>query len=184
MAVNNAFVIGVCGASASGKSTFCEELARLLPDSVHLSIDKFFKPELPTIISPLDGREYPDWNHPDSIDSDKARDYIENSLTGFRFILLDGALLFSIESLRELCDYKIFVTAAIETRIYRRIRRNITLKKQTIEQIADYYLKTVRYREAEFAIPSCKYADLMVDNENGFGDMLGFAANEILKREK
>ena len=76
------------------------------------------------------------------------------------------------------------MTASIETRLYRRIKRNLIIKNQTLEQIADYYLATVRYREREYSIPSSKYADLMIDNENGFGDGIIRAYEAILKTEK
>ncbi|MGI6743762.1 MAG: uridine kinase family protein [Eubacteriales bacterium] len=181
-----AFVIGISGASASGKSTLCEQLMPLLGENTScILLDKFYKKELPRIISPLDGKEYPDWNHPDSIDRAAAYDFIKNEISsGFKYLILDGAFLFCIDELCELCDYKIYVTATIETRLYRRIKRNLIIKNQTLEQIADYYLATVRYREREYSIPSSKYADLMLDNENGFGDGIIRAYEAILKTER
>ena len=74
---------------------------------------------------------------------------------------------------------KIYVTASIETRLYRRIKRNLIIKKQSLEQIADYYLASVRYREKEYSIPSMRYADIVIDNENGFCGMDGFCAGKI-----
>ena len=175
-------VIGVSGCSASGKSTLCERLTDLLgaENTETIVLDRFYKKELPRMISPLDGREYPDWNSPDSIDRAAAYDCITKAAgKGGRYLLLDGAFLFCIDELRELCDYKIYVTAAIETRIYRRIKRNVIIKKQTIEQIADYYLATVRYREREYSIPSMKFADIIVDNDYGFKGMDKICAEKI-----
>lgn len=175
-------VIGVSGCSASGKSTLCERLSGLLGSDVTETIvlDRFYKKELPKMISPLDGMEYPDWNSPDSIDRKAAYEFISDAVeNGKKYLLIDGAFLFCIDELRQLCDYKIYVTAAIETRIYRRIKRNIVIKKQTIEQIADYYLASVRYREREYSIPSMKYADIVVDNENGFKGMDEVCAEKI-----
>ena len=175
-------VIGVSGCSASGKSTLCERLTELLGSDVTETVllDRFYKKDLPKMISPFDGREYPDWNSPDSIDRAAAYEYITGAIeNGKKYLLIDGAFLFCIDELRKLCDFKIYVTAAIETRIYRRIKRNIIIKKQTIEQIADYYLATVRYREREYSIPSMKYADIVVDNENGFKGMDEVCAEKI-----
>ena len=53
------FVIGICGPSGSGKSTIAEKLAAELGCAV-ISSDRFFRSELPTMISPADGKEYPD----------------------------------------------------------------------------------------------------------------------------
>lgn len=166
-------VIGISGPSGSGKSTLADNLAKTLPNAVVVNADKYYKKELPRIVSPLDGEEYPDWNHPTSIDADgmcaeldalRARDDLD-------FIIADGAFIFCIDAVRERLDYKIFVWAEIETRIYRRICRNITLKRQTPEFIGGYYLACVRYREAEYSVPSQKWADVIVNNERNFGDM-------------
>ena len=166
-------VIGIYGPSVSGKSTLSARRSELLPRTVIINADKYYKKDLPKIVSPLDGEEYPDWNHPTSIDADGmcaeldalcARDDID-------FIIADGAFIFCIDAIRARLDYKIFVWAAIETRIYRRICRNITLKGQTPEFIGGYYLACVRYREAEYSVPSRKWADVTVDNERDFGDM-------------
>ena len=179
-------VIGISGPSGSGKSTLAAALAQSLPRAVIVNADKYYKKELPTLISPLDGKEYPDWNHPTSIDSDGMcaeldalceRDDID-------FIIADGAFIFCIDAVRERLDYKIFVWAEIETRIYRRICRNITLKGQTPEFIGGYYLACVRYREAEYSVPSRKWADIEVDNERDFGDMTGKLTEMLLSMQK
>ena len=165
-------VIGVSGPSGSGKSTLAAQLSERLERSAILCADTFYKKELPTIVSPLDGREYPDWNHPTSIDSAAMRDRLVSMIESgdYDFIIVDGAFIYCIDEIRALTDYRVFVTASIETRIFRRICRNITLKGQTPEFIGGYYLACVRYREAEYAVPSQKWADCTVDNEFALGD--------------
>ena len=74
------------------------------------------------------------------------------------------------------------MNAAIETRIARRIARNVVTKGQTVEFIADSYLRCARDRERQYSIPSRVYADFAVDNEYGFdadevyGKILALAA--------
>lgn len=179
-------VIGISGASASGKSTFSEQLRDILTAGgakvEYISADRFYKKTLPTVISPLDGKEYPDWNHPTSIDGDAAAAEILRLISeNPDFIIIDGAFIFCIEAILKLCDYKIFVTASIETRIYRRIKRNVILKKQSIEQIGEYYLAAVRYREREYSLPSERFADVVIDNENGFNGAVEREADKLLK---
>lgn len=166
-------VIGISGPSGSGKSTLAAQLAQSLPNTAVVNADKYYKKELPVIVSPLDGREYPDWNHPTSIDAAGMCDELDAlcEREDLDFIIADGAFIFCIDEVRERLDYKIFVWAEIETRIYRRICRNITLKGQTPEFIGGYYLACVRYREAEYSVPSQKWADVIVSNERDFGDM-------------
>lgn len=166
---NKTFIIGISGASGSGKSTFSQQLEKLLPSCYYLSIDKYYKKELPKITSPMDGKEYPDWNHPDAIDSKGAVEEIkEASDSGYRYIIVDGAFIFCIPELDNILNYRIYIDASIEMRIYRRIKRNVVLKGQTFEQIGEYYLKTVRYREKQYSLPSAAKADIRIDNEINF----------------
>lgn len=135
------------------------------------------------MISPLDGKEYPDWNHPTSIDSEQMRqDIIGACESGeYRYIVAEGAYVFCIEPLRTLMDLKIWVDASIEMRIFRRIVRNVVTKGQTIEFIGGYYLNCARYREKEFSLPSAEYADLRIPNEaeNEYINSLDSVAEQI-----
>lgn len=167
-------IIAIAGASGSGKSTLAAALAeRFGKDGkrvLTVSSDKYFKKDLPRMISPSDGKEYPDWNHPDSFDAGAmlgdltaARDSGDRDV-----ILFEGVTVFCHPALRDLADVKIWVNASIETRIARRIARNVVTKGQTVEFIADYYLRCARYREKQYSLPSRVYADFTVENEYAF----------------
>lgn len=167
------YIVAVSGASGSGKSTFADALKQYFEQKggrvCVIAADRYFKKELPKMISPADREEYPDWNHPDSVDISafvaavrEAKDSSE-----YDYIVVEGVTIFCHESIRELADVKIYVDATIEMRIYRRIARNVQ-RGQTIEFIGGYYLKCARYREKEYSLPSAKYADWHVDNEWGF----------------
>lgn len=186
------FVIAVAGASGSGKSTFAEQLKNYLeirggctnsdkcPQSsdcinktarvAAVSADKFFKNPLPTMVSPADGETYPDWNSPESVDMDALYGEIINLRDSgqVEYIIVEGVTILCDEKIRGISDVKVFMDASIEMRIFRRIKRNVETKKQSIEFIGGYYLKCARYREIEFALPSAEYADMHVDNEWGF----------------
>lgn len=174
-------IIGVAGASGSGKSTFSEELRKLLPDCYYLPADKHFKKELPKIVSPMDGQEYPDWNHPSSLQLDTLLAELEEAAKIHDYIIVDGVTIYCIPELLRRFDLKIYIDATIEMRFFRRISRNMQ-KGQTLEFIAGYYLNCARFREKEFSLPSRREADLMIDNEKGFGNAVENAAKEILQR--
>ncbi len=167
-------IVAVSGASGSGKSTLTAALAaRFEADGQRTAVfasDRYFKKELPKMISPSNGQEYPDWNHPSSFDADALlRDLTAARDSGdYDAILFEGVTIFCHPALRAFADVRIWVEASIETRIARRIARNVVTKGQTVEFIADYYLRCARYREREYAIPSRVYADFAVDNEYGF----------------
>ena len=186
------YIVAVAGASGSGKSTFAEELKKYLglhggcrnsdkcPNSngctnktarvCIVPADRYFKNPLPTMVSPADGETYPDWNSPESVDMDAL--YAE--ITRIRdsgeaeYVIVEGVTILCDEKIRAAADVRVFIDASIEMRIYRRIKRNVETKKQSIEFIGSYYLKCARYREKEYALPSAGYADMHVDNEWGF----------------
>lgn len=164
--IDKTIVIGVSGGSGSGKSIFASALCRELEGAFLISSDHYFKKDLPTMISPLDGKEYPDWNHPDSIHSERMRqDMIEAAESRkYRYVVAEGAFLFCIEPIRAMMDLKLWVDASVEMRIFRRIARNVQYG-QTVEFIGGYYLNCVRYREKEFSLPSAGYADMTIPNE-------------------
>ena len=166
-------LIGIAGPSGSGKTTAADAIAKQL-DALVFHSDNYFQAELPTMISPDDGQAYPDWNHPASLRSqDLIRDIRQAAgAAEHSYIVAEGALLFYFEELRPLFDYKIFITARIETCLYRRIVRNVKLFGQSPEIIGQYYLRCARHREAEYCLPTIQYADYVIDNDIGCRDAL------------
>lgn len=165
---NKAYIIGVSGGSGSGKSTLAKTFVENLENAYYLSVDKHYKKQLPTMISPMDGNEYPDWNHPDTVEVDNLVKELEEILYDYDYIVLDGAFLFSLEKVLPFIDYKIYVDATIEMRLFRRISRNVIEKKQSIEFIGSYYLNCARFREQEFSNTNKDMADLVINSEKGF----------------
>ncbi|MBQ3101267.1 MAG: AAA family ATPase [Clostridia bacterium] len=170
-------IIGICGPSGGGKSTVATALSESLGAPV-IHLDQYFKKELPQMRSPDDGQYYPDWNSPDSINSDEVlkRLNAEKQNGGSEWVIIEGMHLFCIDSLYEALDVKIFVTAKIETCLYRRIVRNVNLLKQSPEYIGEYYLKCARHREAAYCLPYANRADFIIDNDISFSEQL----NKIL----
>lgn len=167
------YIIAVSGASGSGKSTFADALKTYLESKQNrvcvIAADRYFKKELPKMISPATGEEYSDWNHPDSVDIPAFLAAVREAKESGEYdhVIIEGVTIFCHESVRELADVKIYIDATIEMRIYRRIARNVQ-RGQTIEFIGGYYLNFARWREKEYSLPSAQYADWRVDNEYGF----------------
>ncbi|MBQ6788767.1 MAG: AAA family ATPase [Clostridia bacterium] len=167
-------VILISGASGSGKTTFADSLAEHYRSGgfrvAVFSSDAFFRDTLPKMISPADGREYPDWNHPTSADTVRFAETVETAKSSgeYDYVISEGVNVLCYGELLALADVKIFVDASPEMRLYRRIVRNMKLMGLSAEEIGEYYLKCARYREAEFCLPSSSVADMRVDNEWGF----------------
>ena len=156
------FTLGIAGGSASGKSTFAARVAESLnPLAVHvIGMDRYFLKEKPVHIGPLTGREWQDHNSPACFDLDGlVRDMggIEETV-----LIVEGLMTLVEPRVRERCDLKLFVDASPDERIVRRLRRNMA-KGASFDDVADFYLESVRFRHHEFVEPSRWYADLVVN---------------------
>ena len=157
-------IIGVSGASGSG-------------NSIWISVDEHYKNQLPTVISPLDNKAYEDWNSPESIDVSSFMTAFEKAIKGKEdTIIIDGAFIYCIPEICDLIDFKVFVDATIEMRIFRRIKRNLNYNQppaavaESLNEIGMYYLACARYSEAKYSVKSKEYADFIVDSETGFDE--------------
>lgn len=161
-----AFVIGIGGGSASGKTTVAATLAeRLAPLRVEIiNQDKYFLPsdQLPRHANRDGSREWPDHNHPDSFDLPRLRADLRRAREGEAEVLIvEGILVLHDEELRSLMNLKLYVEADADERIVRRIRRNVE-RGYPLDDICDFYLDSVRYRHREFNAPTKAHADLVI----------------------
>lgn len=161
-----AFVIGIGGGSASGKSTLAARLQeRLQPLRVLIiNQDRYFHEatRLPKHTSPDGAREWPDHNQPGSFDFPRLRTDLRAAREGEdEVVILEGILVLHDEELRSLMDLKLFVEADPDERIVRRIRRNVA-RGYSLDEICDFYLDSVRYRYREFCEPTRAHADLIL----------------------
>jgi len=181
-----AFVIGIGGGSASGKSTIAETLSRKLsPLQVRvINQDRYFHGavRLPAHANHAGTRSWPDHNHPDSFDFPRLRrDLAAARSGGDEVIILEGILVLHDAGLRGLMDLKVFVEAAADERIVRRIRRNLAAGYE-LDGICDFYLDSVRYRHREFCEPTRAHADVVVPGGQDEGEEAERALDEVCGR--
>ncbi|KAG4111954.1 hypothetical protein ERO13_D13G133700v2 [Gossypium hirsutum] len=155
------FIIGVSGGAASGKTTVCDMIIQQLHDQrvVLVNQDSFYheltEEELATV------HEY-NFDHPDSFDTEKLLDSMENlrhgqavDIPNYDFksyknsvfparrvnpsdvIILEGILIFHDPRVRELMNMKIFVDTDADVRLARRIRRDTVEKGRDIGVVLD-----------------------------------------------
>jgi uridine kinase len=77
-------------------------------------------------------------------------------------IFLEGILILSDMTLRELMDIKIFVDTDADLRLIRRMERDIANRGRTLDAVVSQYLRTVRPMHLEFVEPSKRYADVII----------------------
>ncbi len=161
-----AFVVGIGGGSAAGKTVVAEELKKgLAPKRVTvINQDRYFLKgdQLPQHTDPTGQRAWPDHNHPDSFDFLRLRQDVLDARDGETdVVIVEGILVLYDTELRALMDLKLFVAAAADERIVRRIRRNIAWG-YNLEEVCDFYLDSVRYRHLEFCEPTRGHADVVI----------------------
>jgi uridine kinase len=195
------FVIGVCGPTASGKSTVCEVIASKLADQDVgiLSCDAFYKQLTPEESVKAHANDY-DFDCPSAIDFDKLieavsqlRDYKDAEIPIYDFkthgrtgiqtfskrhvLIVEGILIFTDPNLRSLFDVKIYVDSDSDLRLARRLQRDITIRGRDVTGVLQQYLKFVKPSIENFVEPSKKFADVIIPNCN---DGVNLVAIDVL----
>jgi uridine kinase len=178
-------IIGIAGGSGSGKTTVAKNVGRALsPGSMAaIDMDGYYKNFAHL---PLDERKAINWDHPDAFDWDlfiqqmgllAARQTIEKPIYDFvthtrraetirvepaDVVVVDGILLFVDSRVRDLCEVKVFVDADADIRLIRRVRRDMTRRGRSLDEILDQYLRDVQPMHLQFVEPSKRYADVIV----------------------
>jgi uridine kinase len=178
-------VIGVAGGSGSGKTTVVRRIVESLGDDqvTVLEHDRYYRDRNDLR---LEERAALNYDHPDSLETNLmvahvlalksgqavdapvydfalyARTPATDRLTPRRAIIVEGILIFTDAELRKLMDIKVFVDTDDDTRIIRRLQRDVAERGRTMESVIEQYLNTVKPMHLEFAEPSKRYADLIV----------------------
>ncbi|XP_030351349.1 uridine-cytidine kinase 2 isoform X1 [Strigops habroptila] len=84
-------------------------------------------------------------------------------------VLFEGILAFYSQEVRDLFRMKLFVDTDADTRLSRRVLRDISERGRDLEQILSQYITFVKPAFEEFCLPTKKYADVIIprgaDNE-------------------
>lgn len=195
-------IIGIAGASGSGKTTIANRIHEPIgDDSVLITHDSYYKNHDDLT---FEQRCKINYDHPDSLESDllvehllqlksgKSIDIPEYDYTQHRrkektsqvepksVLLVEGILIFTEQKLRELFDLKIYVDTDPDICLIRRINRDVNKRQRSLDSVISQYLNTVKPMYHEFVEPSKRYADIIVP-EGGYNDV---ANGIIINRAK
>lgn len=178
-------IIGIAGASASGKSVLASNLLSQLGSNqvVVISEDAYYK-DLRHLN--FEQRSKTNFDHPEALDHELMLEHLQKlqqgyaidiprydfsthlrmqetrHIAGHRIIVVEGILLLVDQRLRELMDIHIFVDTALDICLLRRLRRDIIQRGRSLDSVMDQYEHTVRPMYFQFVEPSKRYADIIV----------------------
>ncbi|CAM4930317.1 unnamed protein product [Rotaria socialis] len=77
-------------------------------------------------------------------------------------ILIEGILVFYFPEIRALFDMKLFVDTDADTRLARRVLRDMNQHGRNLEYILNGYINHVKPSFEDFCLPTKKYADVII----------------------
>jgi uridine kinase len=183
----NPRIIGIAGASGSGKTTVAAKLQQhFTPEHcLIISTDNYYKDQTDI---PEDRRPFTNYDHPDSIDFDLLAEHLAILMKGgeiplpdydFKvhnrsgettkvkpkpYIIVEGILTLHAEAIAKLLELKIFVKTDLFKCYERRKHRDMEERGRTEEQVNKQFLTTVWPMYDKFIEPSKDQADVVLKN--------------------
>jgi uridine kinase len=179
-------LIGIAGASGSGKSYLAERVANALRAPV-LSLDSYYR-DLAHL--PLAERATQNFDHPDALDwslllqhlgllaigqgacvptydfETHTRTAQVAALVPTPYLVLEGIHALYHPAVRELLTLQVFVDLPAEVCLERRLERDVRDRGRTPESVHEQYERTVLPMYHEFVLPCRAYADVSVPGDN------------------
>ncbi|MEQ2240587.1 Uridine-cytidine kinase-like 1 [Ilyodon furcidens] len=178
---------GLCGGSASGKTTVANKIIEALdvPWVVLLSMDSFYK-VLNKEEQELAARHEYNFDHPDAFDFEllitvlrklkkgksikvPVYDFTGHSrrkewktVYGANVVIFEGILAFANKELLKLLDMKVFVDTDSDIRLIRRLKRDVSQRGRDINGIIKQYNKFVKPAFEQYIEPTVQVADIVV----------------------
>ena len=178
-------VIGIAGGTGSGKSTVVRKIIESLPQDEVAVIpqDSYYKDNRHI---PLEERLKMNYDEPASIEwtlltkqlgelkegrtvNMPTYDFITCSrmketvtVNPKEVVVVEGILVLTDKSLRDMMDVKVFVDADADERLIRVIYRDCIERGRTPQMVIDRYIETLKPMHELYIEPSKRYADLIV----------------------
>ncbi|CAF4163442.1 unnamed protein product, partial [Rotaria magnacalcarata] len=209
--IKEAFVIGICGGSASGKTTVAQHIVEKLnvPWVTLLSMDSFYKVLTEEQHEQANMNNH-NFDHPDAFDFDLLIETLKNLkigkqveipfynftthsresytkiLYGANVVIFEGIMSFFSKEIRDILDMKVFVDTDADIRLARRLERDITERGRDIEGIIQQYTRFVKPSYDHYIAPTMTYADIIVprggENEIAIDLIVCHVNRELQKR--
>ena len=210
MKLSKPILIGIAGGTASGKSSIANILADDFKDTNSVRIikeDDYYKDQSNLT---YEERTKTNYDHPFAFDFDLMyeqlldlldfktinkptydytvhnRSEIIETVEPADVIILEGLFALYNPDIRKLEDIKIFVDTPADVRFIRRLKRDISERQRTMENVIEQYLNTVKPMHDQFIEPSKQYAHVIIPEgkSNTVGiDLIKTKINSILNEK-
>ena len=180
------FVVGLAGASGSGKSTVAKHVASRL--NGHVISMEVYSLEMNHL--PLEERAKQNYDAPNAIDVHLLENHIHDYAAGHAIeapiydfaqhlrvhdrhehiaakslLIVEGILALHFAQLRPHFDLSIYLDASEDVCFHRRKVRDITERQRSLDFILWQYKNAVLPAMHQYVLPSKAYADLVLDSE-------------------
>lgn len=178
-------VVGIAGATGSGKTTVARRLTESLPRGsvALLQHDSYYRDRGDLS---YEQRCELNFDHPDSLETTLMVEHLQLLRAGkaarvpiYDFtthrrridtvriepaavVVVEGILVLADSDLRGMFDIKVFVDTDADIRVFRRIRRDIEQRGRSFESVRKQYYSTVRPMHLQFVEPSKRWADIIL----------------------
>ncbi|GIL75286.1 hypothetical protein Vretimale_7981 [Volvox reticuliferus] len=193
------FIIGVCGGTASGKTTVCDTIMQRLHDScvVMLHQDSFYRGLTETERANVAKFNF---DHPDAFDTPLLLETLKRLRAGQQVevptydfsrharsdevrltgpadvVVIEGILVLAMEEVREMCNMKIYVDTDDDVRLARRIQRDVACRGRDVAGVLKQYTEFVKPMFEQFVAPSRRYADVIIP----WGNVINLVAIDLI----
>ena len=174
------YIIGICGASCSGKTTVSKEIMKRYKndDILMISQDNYY----------FGGSEDTNYDIPSAIDFEKLIQDVSELAQGKsiempqydfkthqrmketicvqpkKYILVEGILIFSRKELRDLFDLKVYILTYGELCYYRRLKRDVEERGRTVKEVSERYFRDVLPSSKTYVEPMIQFSDIALIN--------------------
>jgi uridine kinase len=185
MEKKSVFIVGIVGATGSGKSLFARMLSEKFGGRVvHIASDMYYKDQSK---QPLAKRIKTNMDRPQAIDFALLVKHLKKLMRGeaiaqpiYNFaqhtrrkktisvqpkpvIIIEGLLILAAQQLREFFDLKIYLEVDDDLRLARRIKRDVEEKRsKSLEEAIEQYLTSARPMHKIYVEPQKELADIII----------------------
>ena len=196
-------LIGICGGTGSGKSTIANKIVEYFKNEsvVKILSDSYYKNYLNLN---LEERSKLNYDHPKSIDFEllknnlislKSNKKIEEPIYSYKthkrlkknkvlfskkIIIIEGLHIFCDKRIINLIDFGIYLDLDENTRLQRRIKRDVSSRSRSIKEVEQRYFTMCKPMHEKYIDCSKKHADIILKSKDiSFKNVLNLILNKI-----